>query len=174
MSQRKINMRWLFLLLLITNLAYITWEMQKPPEISPMKTTAVNRVPALVLISEIEPVKDDVRPTDKVPAGASKDAAVADVVPAEAVVAVKENNEVVSVDERPVETKPTDEPAEKPVEQTAVVIKQDTQPDIESCYTLGPFRELDSLRAFTRQIKDYVDDVSFRSREEREISLFWV
>lgn len=44
----------------------------------------------------------------------------------------------------------------------------------DRCYTLGPFRELDNLRGFTRAIKNYVISASFRSREEQEQSIFWV
>lgn len=44
----------------------------------------------------------------------------------------------------------------------------------DRCYTLGPFRELDNLRNFTRAIKNYVISASFRSREEQEQSMFWV
>lgn len=43
------------------------------------------------------------------------------------------------------------------------------------CYTLGPFRELEKLRAVTRGISKYIsDDASFRSHEERDQSMFWV
>lgn len=42
------------------------------------------------------------------------------------------------------------------------------------CYTLGPFRNLDKLRAVTRGIRRYVVDASFRSRTEREQAMFWV
>jgi hypothetical protein len=45
---------------------------------------------------------------------------------------------------------------------------------MDACHTLGPFRKLDRLRAFTRAIKDYVVDASFRSRDEQEQSMFWV
>jgi len=44
----------------------------------------------------------------------------------------------------------------------------------DACFTLGPFRELDTLRALMRNIKEYVEEVSFRSRDEKESSLFWV
>lgn len=43
-----------------------------------------------------------------------------------------------------------------------------------SCFTLGPFRDLDKLRALTREIKSYVVEADFRGREEREQTLYWV
>lgn len=42
------------------------------------------------------------------------------------------------------------------------------------CFTLGPFRDLEKLRAVTRGIKKYVVAASFRSHEEREQERFWV
>ncbi len=44
----------------------------------------------------------------------------------------------------------------------------------EACFTLGPFRDLEKLRAVTRDIRDQVIEASFRSAEERERSLFQV
>ncbi len=42
------------------------------------------------------------------------------------------------------------------------------------CYTLGPFRDIEKLRAVTRGIKKYVADASYRSHEEKEQAMFWV
>ena len=42
------------------------------------------------------------------------------------------------------------------------------------CFTLGPFRDLEKLRAVTRGIKKYVVDASFRSHNEKEQAMFWV
>lgn len=42
------------------------------------------------------------------------------------------------------------------------------------CFTLGPFRDLERLRAVTRGIKKYVVAASFRSHDEREQERFWV
>ncbi len=59
-------------------------------------------------------------------------------------------------------------PAEKPVQVPVAKPKNDL------CYTLGPFREIKTLRLVTREIKDYVVDASFRSREEQEQTMFRV
>lgn len=68
--------------------------------------------------------------------------------------------------------------AEKPVKaekrQAPATSSVVTKPGADRCYTLGPFRELDKLRQFTRAIKDYVTAASFRSREEKEQSMFLV
>ena len=52
--------------------------------------------------------------------------------------------------------------------------KQDVSAKEDRCYTLGPFRELIDLRDFTRAIKNYVKSASFRSRDEKEQTIFWV
>ena len=44
----------------------------------------------------------------------------------------------------------------------------------KSCFTLGPFRDLDKLRDLTRDIKPYVVTTDFRGREERQQYLYWV
>lgn len=43
-----------------------------------------------------------------------------------------------------------------------------------SCFSSGPFRDLDKLRSFTHEIKSYVIETDFRGSEERESSLYWV
>jgi hypothetical protein len=43
-----------------------------------------------------------------------------------------------------------------------------------SCYTLGPFNELNKLREVTRGIKKYVVAASYRSHQEKEPAMFWV
>jgi hypothetical protein len=52
--------------------------------------------------------------------------------------------------------------------------KQVSAAKADQCYTLGPFRELIDLRDFTRAIKSYVKSASFRSRDEKEQTIFWV
>lgn len=42
------------------------------------------------------------------------------------------------------------------------------------CFTLGPFRDLEKLRAVSKGIKKYVADTSYRSNEEKEQATFWV
>ena len=51
---------------------------------------------------------------------------------------------------------------------------QKAQAQAASCYTLGPFRDLDNLRGLTREIKSYVVKADFRGREEKEQTLYWV
>ncbi|MBT8119565.1 MAG: SPOR domain-containing protein [Gammaproteobacteria bacterium] len=52
--------------------------------------------------------------------------------------------------------------------------KQGNAAQTASCFTLGPFRDLDNLRGLTREIKSYVVEADFRGREEKEQTLYWV
>ncbi|MDT8452908.1 MAG: hypothetical protein RQ936_09235 [Gammaproteobacteria bacterium] len=116
-------MRWLFLFVLMLNIAYVGWELSQP-EMVPAEPVVDRRVPGIVLLSEI-------------------------------------GQESVAVSKSATERLP-DEGKKKAAAQEA------------DCFTLGPFRELEKLRAVTRGIKKYVVAASFRSHEEREQERFWV
>ena len=62
----------------------------------------------------------------------------------------------------------TDAPADRPE------VMPEAKPAVDLCYTLGPFSEMQTLRLVTREIKDYVVEASFRSREEQEQTMFRV
>lgn len=157
--------------MLIINVAYVTWEMGKSPDETRVKKRVASNIPPLVLISELQPSGNGVADTVKKADVAVETVEKADEVKEESV-AVNEADiktdadlaESVSVEVSPA-VKPVEVISEKP---------EPPEPLADACYTLGPFREFDKLRVFTRKIIDYVVDVSFRSREEQEISLFWV
>lgn len=116
-------MRWLFLFVLVLNLAYVAWEMSQPEKI--LAVTNVHRnVPKIILLGEI-----------------GQSVAVAKTDKNDSVIALK---------------------------------GREKQVVTGGCYTLGPFRHLDKLRAVTRGIRKYVVDASFRSRTEKEQAMFWV
>ena len=116
-------MRWLFLFVLVLNIAYVGWEVNQPEE-EVVAPVADQNVPKIVLLSEIG--------QDSAAFSANSGKAVPD-----------------------------------PVSQSKDVVGG-------GCYTLGPFRDMEKLRAVTRGIRKYVADASFRSHEEREQSMFWV
>jgi len=117
-------MRWLFLFVLVLNVAYVGWEMNQPKAL--VVVPVVNSdVPKIVLLSEIG--QDSV--AFSVASGKSTQSAPAQI---------------------------------------------DKEPVGGGCYTLGPFRDMEKLRAVTRVIKKYVADASYRSHEEREQAMFWV
>jgi len=191
-------MRWLFLLVLCLNLAYIAWEMSKSSD-SYVDVPPLKNVPPIVLLSELK--QQPAQPTSlsaenapliqdgKAVAGSAEklsdeNAALAkrddtkDAVAAKAVAVVKEKP---AEQERPpvessnktdlVDVVAAGQGQEAPGQQ---VTDQQAVAQAESCYTLGPFRDLDNLRGLTREIKSYVVKADFRGREEKEQTLYWV
>jgi hypothetical protein len=153
-------MRWLFLLLLFLNLAYIAWEMNRPATdaYSHIKTTRSNVQP-IVLLSEISQQQQgevpqnqpDEEPIDNKPVAAEK--------------AKKDLPRLEQPGSRVAEIAL---PPEKGIPPA-----QNLEAD-DGCYTLGPFRDLEDLRELTRELKPYVVAVDFRGSEAKEQSLYWV
>lgn len=168
-------MRWLFLLLLLVNIVYVGWELNRE---RPQRTVAElpGGVEPIVLLSELgtetavrqqavaadaadTPVKSKARPPVKqVPPVQSEPELKPEPAP-------KTPARVAAVAETVVETKAAET-------QPAVVVPE--PPAADMCYTLGPFRKMKTLRLVTREIKDYVVEASFRSKEEQEQTMFRV
>jgi len=220
-------MRWLFLIVLFFNLAYIAWQTTRPAtqfyeSVQPLKNVrpiillseskqqadviATAQAPSLHNDDANERHEERVRPevnSEKPPAPLQMAVAV------EAVTApVKKSEEIkqpvltsdegkMVADIKPLKT--PDELQEKPVmsrdgryfarsQEGDAIMSRDGRPDSPygassqegdaiqkaSCFTMGPFRDLDKLRSLTREIKPYVVSTDFRGREEREQSLYWV
>ncbi|MBT8128437.1 MAG: SPOR domain-containing protein [Gammaproteobacteria bacterium] len=172
-------MRWLFLLLLLANIAYVAWELNRehPQDVvSPALPAGVERI---VLLSELEtdtgqkPAASSHAATQVAQDGAAKPTS-GDASETQQVLA--ESSRLTS------ETKATDS-GETGVEDTKAVASKrlatsvdaaETAPAADLCYTLGPFSEMQTLRRVTRAIKDYVVEASFRSKEEQEQTMFRV
>lgn len=173
-------MRWFFLILLIVNILYVTWELKRERPVASVTPTLPAHVDRLVLLSELESTIPQQTPV------AQATAEVAEAVPEEtapvmdeveqqsdtsetasAEVAVLGDTDAAEDDTIAVESQAeaaVDKPADPPVDE----------PASDLCYTLGPFREMETLRVVTREIKDYVVEASFRSRDEQEQSMFRV
>ena len=145
-------MRWLFLFVLLVNVAYVSWELSQPAD-EPATHKTGSGVPSIELLSETGQATSN--PT---------------LEPIEAVAEAPQPSREPAKEQKP--AKASSPAPEK--QQAAVTPPASRVPDVDRCYTLGPFRELDKLRAFTRAIKDYVATASFRSREEQEQALFLV
>ena len=189
-------MRWLFLLLLVLNIAYLAWELNREHAQSAVSNTLPKGVERIVLLRELKSEKQldeeaivqastepaiadavqapvtassdiDTASLDQVEAKIS-DIQTADVASAEIPAVIKDEmqEDEVQADRR--DAMSAEMPAEKPVQVPVAKPKDDL------CYTLGPFREMKTLRLVTREIKDYVVDASFRSREEQEQTMFRV
>lgn len=140
-------MRWLFLFVLMVNIAYVAWELDQPEGSGPVIKKHKDVAPIL-LLSELEQAEETMPQLEE----------------------VETKSELQQI-EAEAEFKSIDKPEQ--VTATPVVVEQVTA-EAPTCYTLGPFRKLENLRIFTRAIKDYVDEASFRSRDEQEQSMFWV
>jgi hypothetical protein len=169
-------MRWLFLFVLASNLAYIIWQISLPASDSYVAVQSLNNnVPPIVLLSELrnkdQPGLDDqvATQTPRQSADIAADApSVADQAGAEPVVAVA------LVEEKTPEIVPESESANEVPETVAGEAGPEKSSHSGGCYTLGPFRDLDTLRSLTREIKSYVVAADFRGREEKEQPLYWV
>ena len=186
-------MRWLFLLVLCLNLAYIAWEMNKSSD-SYVDVAPLKNVPPIVLLSELkqQPAQPTSQSAEKAPLiqGGKAVADSAEKVSDENAALAKQDDTkeaaaakaVAVAKEKPVEqqrppvesSKKTDLVDVLAAGQGRKVTDQQAVVQAESCYTLGPFRDLDNLRGLTREIKSYVVRADFRGREEKEQTLYWV
>lgn len=173
-------MRWFFLILLAVNILYVTWELKRERPVVSVTPTLPAHVDRLVLLSELEP---ETAPQTSLVQAIAEDVEQEQEALATAVVETQSQTEtgesesggVASTDDadlaeahttaaEPQAKTPADKPADLPVDE----------PASDLCFTLGPFREMKTLRVVTREIKDYVVEASFRSRDEQEQSMFRV
>lgn len=197
-------MRWLFLFVFTLNLAYIAWELARPATDGYIDVPALKNVQPIVLLSELKQQSDladaeaevveesrvEIQPTEdetvitatasKIVGGLADQQAAADRAAAEVVVEEK------TLPVQPEEVSGVEQGADKQADsqkQVVVASPEKAEPvevvpakpaQIASCYTVGPFRELDKLRGLTREIKSYVVKADFRGREEKEQTLYWV
>lgn len=163
-------MRWLFLFVLSLNLAYIAWQLSLPEPDSYAQVAQLKNVPSIVLLSEL--------PSDE-PRSTEQDEIVQQVRQAEASgVATDEAGDAEAAEPEMV-TDSSEPVIQETPANTSVVAEAERAPQQateqkQSCYTLGPFRNLDKLRSLTREIKSYVVSADFRGSEENEPTLFWV
>ena len=172
-------MRWFFLILLVVNIVYVTWELNRErPEanVAPVLPPNVDR---LVLLSELESEAPPLTSTLQATVDDVEAALEAPLAAVEEVQSIQTGEPDISdiatlgeADVTETETLAAEPPAEATVEEPADPPADEPVSDL--CYTLGPFREMKTLRTVTREIKDFVIEASFRSREEQEQSMFRV
>ncbi len=162
-------MRWLFLVMLMLNLSYIAWEISGTPaarEVIPMH----DGVADIKLLSELPTTHQQLNAdtgVDKAPLITVEAQAVEKEVEGSGFIAESGGQAVANGEEGGV-------PVAVESQVVAAAVMEKKQAESNSCFTLGPFRELEKLRALTRDIKQYVAEAGFRSRDEKEQSLFWV
>jgi len=180
-------MRWLFLLLVVINVGYVAWELERERPQHVHTTALPTGVGRIVLLRELESVTAENEDEDIAQPATTPDTQQAQIKPSEddsaqpqqagaeqaqtaptqvAVAAdVSADIETMAENQGPARTDvPADMPEATPEDKLAV----------DLCYTLGPFSEMQTLRLVTREIKDYVVEASFRSREEQEQTMFRV
>lgn len=193
-------MRWLFLFVLSLNLAYFAWQSTREPDDSYTHVEPLRNVPSIVLLSEVNDSLGELEADsmDTVASSAADAPAEGDGPadkPAAADVAEQQSEEVSSVAASETAVQVTADSAsqsataestpEKTVKQQSSLVaeRRAAQPDVpataalqpeETCFTLGPFRDLDKLRSLTREIKSYVTEADFRGKEERGPAIYWV
>ncbi len=214
-------MRWLFLIVLFLNFAYIAWHTAGPVTPFYENVQPLKNIRPIVLLSEVPLSGSKQQPADvivtaqtsslhndevnksqeeRVPPEINSEKQQPSLLQiAEAVetteitetAPVKKPEEIrppaltsdkdridadVVVDIKPLKT--PDELPEKPVMsrdgQYFAGSQEGDAIQKASCFTMGPFRDLDKLRSLTREIKPYVVSTDFRGREEREQTLYWV
>lgn len=178
-------MRWLFLLLLVLNIGYLAWELERERPKAVHTTALPAGVERIVLLHELEPgkaEKEDIAQPDTAPDTQQAhvkpseddstqlqqaDAGQVRAMPTQAAVAADVSADIETMAENQGPAQP-EAPADRPE------VSSEERPAVDLCYTLGPFSEMQTLRLVTREIKDYVVEASFRSREEQEQSMFRV
>ena len=165
-------MRWLFLFVLVLNFTYIIWGISSESDNTDTNIVPLTNAPSIVLLSEIE-----------------KDSATEVLTTVQKLGGQSNNNVAVSLAEQVnqeakkasadaanantlVVAEASDQSAK--VKEVDVAIPVKKPEPIKSCFTLGPFRDLAKLSAFTREIKTYVVATDFRGREEKEPAIYWV
>jgi len=184
-------MRWLFLIMLVLNLSYIAWEtLNVSKKDALVNVPPLPDVPTILLANEVGD-ENALVAVVSVEEGGQADT----VVDSEPVVTASLENQMdVGVDEvledassfnrvakqaqissiNSAEEDETESESQNHSQDQGQEEKSEQLKVPDACFTLGPFRKLDTLRALTRNIKEYVEEVGFRSRDEKEPSLFWV
>ncbi|MGD2054892.1 MAG: hypothetical protein PVG45_12395 [Gammaproteobacteria bacterium] len=162
-------MRWLFLFLLVLNAGYLAWELNRDRQPQSMQYTVPRGVERIVLLEELEreqPAETVAQVNDTALQPQADEKSGAAATPAAAVASE-------TTGAAPVEVASLNSSAAAPGGEEPAVAAEN-EPAVDRCYTLGPFSEMKTLRLVTREIKDYVIEASFRSREEQEQSMFRV
>jgi len=189
-------MRWLFLFVLTLNLAFVAWQMLMPTADLYVNTQPLKNVQPIVLLSELklqnkveskkavdeaiqevaQPVAQSENTEEISPEKTAEENAPGKSTGSEQVSAQLEVKQAEETEKAEVVAVKEPEPELKPNTGTSAVLKKEPQqiPEKESCFTLGPFRDLVKLSSLTQEIKSYVVEADFRGSEEKEKPLYWV
>lgn len=150
-------MRWLFLFLLALNLAYISWGVISESGDTYAKVRPLKNVQSIALLSELKQENSTESLAAVQKPGQKSQEPSTSITKVVSPAKVEISGDAV----KDAETEPEDVQKNQPAQG-------------ESCFTLGPFRDLKKLSAFIREIKSYVVSADFRGREEKEQTTHWV
>jgi hypothetical protein len=157
-------MRWLFLFVLSLNIAYIVWQINVPEVAEYTDAATTKNTKSIVLLSELKAVENStqsVEQSDSAPPENTKQD-VSEKIPD------VDDKEAVGVKKAMVSASKKSEV----IDITAKDVQAGNQAN--NCFTIGPFRDIEKLRGFVREIRSYVVKADFRDREEKERSVYWV
>ncbi|GMR01669.1 MAG: SPOR domain-containing protein [Gammaproteobacteria bacterium] len=185
-------MRWAFLFVFSLNLIYIGWEMSRSSTDDYADVPALKNVQTIVLLSELKQQQADLAKIEQVEdkTGDKAEAAIVDNTSTGGSPVKQAGSEQLAVKSQEIVEKKPEGTSEVTTQsdvingaaETVASSKQAVPAEVlqanpsqsASCFTLGPFRDLDRLRSLTREIKSYVIKADFRGREEKEQTLYWV
>jgi len=160
-------MRWLFLLVLSLNIAYIAWQINTPEVVEYPDRPKTTNANSIVLLSELKEETGSQTSSVEQSNSDQPDAMQQSIEEKTSNAADDQKVEVVEFDEAEAIEMPEDMmPEDKMSEERAA--------QVDRCFTIGPFRELEKLRGFVREIRPYVVEANFRDLEERQPSTYWV
>lgn len=182
-------MRWLFLIILCLNLVYVGWRMSvsnKDPyaeiaplsNVNPIKLLAERKADSQSLAEKEEAVEVGSRQET---ASTEPDEYLDEdtAVKTQPVKVSSDKSEVEKVKAETAKTSLSDENVEintkeesSQVDKPRVIMKSPVE--LHHCYTVGPFRNLESLRGLTRELKEYVVKADFRGKEQADHAIYWV
>lgn len=175
-------MRWLFLLLLVLNIGYVAWELKREHPQAALTAALPIGVERIELLRELESGTAEIEDIAQLAATTSAQQPVAE--PAKDDSTQSQQAEAGQIQANQSQATPTQAavPGDIGANEEAEVVagnqgparRPEDTPAVDLCYTLGPFSEMKTLRLVTREIKDYVVEASFRSREEQEQTMFRV
>ena len=151
-----IDMRWLFLIVLSLNLAYIAWQTSVSREDSSVHVQPLKNVQPIVLLSELKPQSVQVGEVAESASQQKQDVADKTIEVEKVSPVTIESAEVVSTETVTANIEATVSAEAKKPEPESGLAKDVSAPSsvpplsVTSCYTLGPFRDLDKLRNLTR------------------------
>jgi hypothetical protein len=175
-------MRWLFLLVLALNIAYILTQINDPyPDASEVVSSS-DGVETIILLKELEARKisaehdsaESSPEDDSILAEGFTDGSISDDSESSAGVSSLSAQPSGVSDDAGATDAGVSDVDKTDVDEPRPEVLTEVRGALQSCFTYGPFRDLEVLLELKREIKPYVSEIEYRSREESERTTYWV